>query len=669
MTFRAILIGLLLGLGIAVFGYFNDRILRQAFWATNLTPVGVIGFLLVGLLVVNPLLKVMRVRQFGSGEWCVIASLMLVACVIPGPGLMWHFSNTLVMPHHYNNLDAGWRSRQVIRYVPDGMLVDPADNYDEVVGGFMGGIGGKMIALDRVPWGAWRKPLSFWLPLLGLSFIAGICLVMVVHRQWSKRERLRYPVAYVLSELIGGGRESPARSIFRDRWFWVGFGIPAAILLVNGYSAWNPRSIQVPLDLSLEPLAKKWPALGGMRDKYLYLHPALYFAAVGFAYFVSSEISFSLGITNIVYAAAFLSLSTLGVDVTYHFLAGGNYTSQMFGSYVGIAMVVFYAGRRYYLAVLSGAFGVSRGEPVQRSVVWSCRIALLAAAGMVVMLVAVLGMDWVAAVLFVMLTGLMFLVITRINAETGLFMIQPGWHVVGVLLGLFGFSAIGPHMLVALAILSLVLMVDPMVCLMPLAANALRMGEPHDIAPQRLSRWMAVSVLLALVAGVFATIWVQYSFGGGDRYSWANTTAKMPFTMLEGRLQGLRSDPAQRQGLRWDQVNPNASFLCSAAVGLGAALTLGAMRLRYHWWPIHPVLLLVWGTFPMALLAPSFLLGWLIKAGVTTFGGSQTYRKGKAFFIGLIAGEFAAGIFWMIVGAAYYAWTGIPGPMFRLLPD
>ena len=43
------------------------------------------------------------------------------------------------------------------------------------------------------------------MPLIGLGFVAAICLAVVVHKQWSQREHLRYPIAEVAGEFIAGG--------------------------------------------------------------------------------------------------------------------------------------------------------------------------------------------------------------------------------------------------------------------------------------------------------------------------------------------------------------------------------------------------------------------------------------------------------------------------------
>ncbi len=675
MTFRSVIIGLGLGLGIAMCGYFSDWIMNQAFLTTNLVPLIAFGLLLMGLLLLNPLLRLLGGSQLKRPEWAVIIGLMLVACVIPGPGMMWHFSNNVVAPHKAYNALTGWRKHELIRYLPDSLLVDQGpiekgmganpENYDDVIGNFGAGQRSDKPLYETVPWHAWTKTLSFYIPFIALSFIGAICVMAMFHQQWSHRERLRYPIAYFTSELISGA-EGGRQSIWRNKLFWIGFVIPLTILLLNGLHEYA-GGIKIPLLIDLRPISRKWPVFAKVPDFFRLVRPTLYFSVAAFAYFVSSEISFSLGINSIVYAIVFLALSQAGFDTSGDSIVGSNHSYQMFGSCLGLALVILYTGRKFYSSALAKAFFIPVKEKVEPSVVWFCWGAMLAALGMVLMMTYALGLSWILAVLFVLLLGMSFTVLTRINVETGLFMIQPGWSIAAIMLAIFGFASMGPHSLIIIAMLTLALAADPMVCLMPMAANALKIGETENIKPSRFSRWLVVAVLIALVGGMLATICVQYRYGG-DGYDWADDVPQKAFQLLQTNLIGSDASPAEPQALNLSMFTTKGPFLVSAGVGLAIVLFLSMMRLRHHWWPIHPVLFLIWGTFPGNELAASFLVGWLCKVGITTFGGGQSYSKNKPLFVGIIAGEFAAGMVWLIVGAIYFMYFKVAPPEIRFLP-
>jgi hypothetical protein len=180
---------------------------------------------------------------------------------------------------------------------------------------------------------------------------------------------------------------------------------------------------------------------------------------------------------------------------------------------------------------------------------------------------------------------------------------------------------------------------------------------------------MVLAVLLALLVGVFATIYVQYNYGG-IQHGWLAMPGEYAFNMVNKNLAEFDTNWQQKVGLNLAKVRLNAKFLrflYAAGIGLALVLLCGAMRLRYIWWPIHPILFLVWGTFPMKMLAASFLLGWVVKLALTKFGGSQTYRKAKPLFVGIVAGEFVAGILWMIISGVQRM-TDRPYALFRVHP-
>jgi len=77
---------------------------------------------------------------------------------------------------------------------------------------------------------------------------------------------------------------------------------------------------------------------------------------------------------------------------------------------------------------------------------------------------------------------------------------------------------------------------------------------------------------------------------------------------------------------------------------------LALLRLRFAWWPLHPIGYLMLGTYPVQHLWFSILIGWIAKSLVLRFGGAKLYTDGKPLFFGLIVGESAAAGFWLLMG-------------------
>jgi hypothetical protein len=134
--------------------------------------------------------------------------------------------------------------------------------------------------------------------------------------------------------------------------------------------------------------------------------------------------------------------------------------------------------------------------------------------GMIAVPRLIAGLDLLIATLLVAMLALSFLIVTRVNAETGLLFVQPGWQAVGVLVGLFGLQAMDPTTIIALGILGVVLAADPRVCLMPLVANGLKLAETQRLKLPAVGGWMFVALVLGLALALPFTLYAQYDVGG-----------------------------------------------------------------------------------------------------------------------------------------------------------
>jgi hypothetical protein len=681
MTARAIVVGFVIALFVAVYGYVNDWVLRLPYFASDQMPISVYGLLVLGLLIVNPLLKRFR---FSGREWTVIFALVLVACIIPGPGLLWQFTGMLVFPINFQQTESGWGARDdhpaIMDYIPDVMLINGGKPEVRAVTGFIQGLGkaDEWMSPFSVPWAAWAKPMALYMPLILLGFAGTICLSLIVHRQWAYREHLRYPIAQVTAELIASDGK-PINPIFRNKFFWAGFAIAAIVWLMNGLQKYYPDVPAVPMEVDFTGIAEKYPIIlqAFWGDRLLKL--TWYFAVVGLAFLLSSEVSFSVGISHAAYVAAFLVFTAWGYDMANPYFAGGMYGYELFGAQLAGGLLILYAGRSFYKALLRRALGAADDptHPVEPHVVWACRILILCVLVILGMLHWVLGMDVLMACLFLGMVGLTFLIVTRINVETGLLFVQPNWQAVAIISSLFGLHALGPRMLIILGVLCLVLTNDPRVSLMPLVSNALYVADTQRLGLARLGRWMMLVLLVGALAAVPFVIYIQYDMGEKALYGWTPYSSRMPFDMLKAAVdtlsaEGTLATAGQADGWlgfqRLLHMDPSHHFLWVMGIGMGLTLLTYAARLRWVWWPIHPVLFMVAGSLVSSVFWGSFLIGWLLKLAVTRFFGSSGYRKGRYISIGLIAGETVMGIVWIIVGTCYYLQKQAPGPRIQMHP-
>ncbi|MBN1669574.1 MAG: hypothetical protein JXR37_00975 [Kiritimatiellae bacterium] len=678
MSIRALLIGFALALFIALGGHFNDAYMQQTFIVGNFFPIFVVGILVVVVLVVNPLLcRVRRNWRLSSAELAVVVALPFAACVVPSSGFLRTFTSALVMPAHYEKSDFSWQKNEVLSYVPDGLLVRPGpENEDVVLGGFLRGMAkeGEHISLARVPWRAWLPALLRWVPLFAVLMIGLTGLALVFHRQWSTHEHLVYPVAEFVRLLFGEEGQQPAPVITRTRLFWYGLLAVFGIHVINGLHAWFPAFIQFPTEIDLSPLRELMPGLASAPMSGGLFQASVFFSVVAFAYFLPSDITLSLGLTNLVAAAFGATLITYGVKMTSSYMGVGEIQGLLFGAYLAVFVMILVTGRAYYRRTLLSAVGLRPGGDVDRSAVWGLRVFLAMALVGTLMMVG-LGLPWPFAVVVVLLVTLMFAAMSRICAETGLFFIQPYWQATAVLLGLAGAHALGPRIMAVLAMACVVLTIDPREAMMPFVANALRVAENHGVPRGRVAAAMGLTFLLCLVGGLVTVLWLQYDRGAWLGDSWATQNVpKMGFELVDQQIQTMQADGVLAEsvgmtlGHRILAVRPDKRFVTWLLVGFGLFVSFAFLRIRFAKWPFHPIIFLVWMTYPIAKIGTSFLIGWAVKALVVRLGGGRTYRNVRPFMVGMIAGDLLGGLLWMIVGALYYAVKGFPPVKFSIFP-
>lgn len=696
MSIRAVLIGLVSALCIAGFGYINNQIIRlEPLESGHLIPVAVIGLLLM-LVGLNALLFHVAPRHcFRPAELAVVGLMAMIACSVPGRGLMEQFTTSLVMPIHLNRLNPGWQENKLLDYMPSDLMADgrtkstddgesrfaSEGKYARVVQPFVSGseTPDEYISLSDVPWSAWRKPLMNWLPLLLCTTLAVICLALIVDHQWREREHLPYPIAEFTASLLQREPHQAASSIFYSRLFWLGLASVATLRVWNGLAVWYP-DVLVPVELrfNLWPLEALWPPIRQGRWASHLMVPTIYPIAIGFSYFLSTEVSFSVGISHYIFVPLSAVLISYGVDMNTSYLAGGSMGWHRAAAYVAFGIIIFYTGRQYYGQVLRCALTgrVSEGseEDVSSTAVNACRILLLALVGMTLILIH-FGVDWTLALLTVALVMLIFLGVSRISVETGLFLIHPRWQPVGVFIGMLGAYALGPQALILVGFVCIVLCLDPSQSVMPYFVNALGVCNRFEAKPGRVA-WAGFSTYaVSLGLAVVVVLWAQYNFGAPMTYNWA--TSRVPSMSLRPadtavyklKAQGLLEESEGLSAIeRITSMRPDPTFFWWAGSGFVLVLVVSALRLRVKHWPLHPVIFLLWSTYAVATLHHSFLIGWLIKRSIMKYGGMGMYQKVKPLMIGIIAGDLIGVLIFMVAGAVHYVVLDELPPAYRVFP-
>jgi hypothetical protein len=687
MTLRALILGLLLSLFIAGAGYINDRVLDlESFNNGHQLAIIVTGLMIVAVVLLNPLLhRLRRGLAFRPAEIGVVVILMMVACSIPGRGLLEQFVQVLVMPFHWERISPGWREQHMLEYAPPEALVDSTD-YDGVVARFVTGSDranypspSPWDSLARkwrqVPWGAWATPLWTWVPMVLLCSLCMVGMALIVHRQWSAHEHLQYPIAAFTSALLERDESKAFGPMLYQRTFWMGFAMMFLIRLNNGLCQWFPDYL-VPVELSypLWAFGAKWPALYRNPWAWGLLRLEIFPLVIAFAFFLNSEISFTLGISQVLWACVCIPMVTSGISVVTDYDIGGWQGWHRAGSYTAFTLMLLYSGRHYYGETLRRACTRWRGHGEEAGAVWGWRLFLVTLVGLLALVIR-LGLSWPIAVGTVLLMLMTFLIVSRLSAETGLFFIQPGWQPFGALMPLFGTYSMGPTSIVLSALVCGVLCIDQSQALMPYLTNGLKIGEKLRLRPLPLATTTTAMWLVGILLAITVVLVVSYDFGTPTQYHWSYyRVPTMPFRAAEPALMQLKATDRLEasEGLSgWERLRnmkPERAFVWAAGTGFLGVIVFSFLRLRVPWWPLHPVLFLIWATYPLAAMSNSFLLGWMIKKLSLRLGGNRMVQRLKPFAIGVIGGEICGALVFMLVGAIYFFWTGSKPIPYRYFP-
>ena len=690
ITARAVTIGLVGGAGLAAIGFVNDSVLGMTQIVGNHLPVSVYGLLVLGLLTVNPLLRRLSPRRaLQPGEWAVALCITLAGAAVATNGMMRTLGPALVYPakHYSIGPRSVWYQRhRVLEYLPPGVLVDDGriGEDDRVVMGYVRGLQlDRPVTLGDVPWGAWARPLATWVPILVLMLLAGLCLAVIVVPQWADREHLAFPIAGFTRSLLDGHlpTEIPGvgqvRPVFRTPGFWVLLAVALGIHLVNGFHAYRPGFIHVPLSQWVYgPIVQKYPILGKVPGSWVQLHFPLYLAVVGFSFLVSREVSFTVGITGYLHMFVMAAMLKAGMSPGAEMSLSGYDGFFRVGAYVGITAAILHAGRSYYGPLLKRALGLRAGREGAPLPVGPARVMLSAIVGAIVLL-SLAGLAWPLATLAVLALMMMYLVLARINAETGLFFVVPMFGITEIVAGLFGMTAAGPAGLLMVTLFASVAMSDIRVTIAPLVLNALLVAKGHRAAPARVSRWMVLMLLVAIPIGGVVSIYACYATDApeGDwglttlipraAYDVASVTAETLAKEEDGALE--RSVGLTTWG-RLGAIRPSGAAMSWIAAGALIVLGLTFLRRRLPWWPLHPFVAALWGVFTLQWFCFSFLVGWFVRTAVGRFFGERAVQWAKPLILGLIAGELLGAVIWLVVGWIYYLRTGATPPPFAVYP-
>jgi len=591
-----------------------------------------------------------------SRELAVVFGFMLVISWIPST--QHDLVRQLALPRYEElSTNATWQEAGVTTRMPDRLFPSAEDGERIGETTHFGMIQGGL-SVGEIPYGAWVGPLLNWMPFFLLLALALLALTYVVHRQWTVHEQLQYPLASVANLLIRQDDEKPGGAIFRNRAFWFGCVFVFGFHLLRYLYKWFPNSMpQVPYAYGVAWYAKFPAELADVAKSFNMHWVPVSFAIIGIAYFISTDVSLSIGLTA--------PLGTLFV-MQYYLLSGNRVSTPDLdtfraGGFIALGIILAYTGRSYYFPILLKAvWPRRRGATFDADSVWAARV-FLAAYVALVLIVTGMGVGFLMAWVVVTFVMLIFLVMTRLVCETGLPTITTGVSVPVILSGLVGSAALGAGPLMFMTLLgSTIVMHTSSQLAMPYMATGLKLVDDNKIDLRRFAVAAKIAIAIALVFGFAAVVTIAYTKGQGnllntERAVWTQSVREVLMMIDFGRYE---SSQAAHGFAKLSLVKPDGTVVGLVLAGLVAVTVCYMLRFRFTKWPLHPLFFIVLGTDIAKYTWMFFMLGCLFKSLIVKLGGGRAYKRMKPLFAGFIVGEFMLMALVFIVGLIYHSVTG-----------
>ncbi|MEI6915651.1 MAG: DUF6785 family protein [Armatimonadota bacterium] len=631
VSWRAIIAGLVLIWPNAWWIYMME-IIRYSGHPTTISIFFNSILILLALIAINGLLRRFAPRfMFSQAELLTVYIMLNISSALVSHDFIQVLVPGMTHPFFFANSPNQW-GKLVVPYMKPWLSVRNKHTLESFYSG-----NDSFLAMYNLKY--WVVPILCWSAFIIVMVLSMLCLVILLRKQWTERERLAYPLVQLPMDMT-----APGAPLFRNRLMWIGFGLAATIDFWNGWAFLYPQLPLIPtksIDLTSSFSAKPWNAIG-------WFPMCFYPFAIGLGILLPLDLSFSCWFFFIIWKLQFVISSAQGFDAP-----GVPFVQeQSFGAYLGIASFALWSSRKHLGLLLRGAVNwkldlEDKQEPI------SYRLAgfgFVAGTIFLIVFAYTAGMRPWVAITFFAIYWMLALAITRMRAELG----PPAHdlHDAGpdrMITMIAGTGALGAHPgtdptgSATLTALSQFRWFNRAYRSFPMAfeLEGFKMAERSHMNYKRLGMAMALATVVGTFASFWAVLTLTYKYGAAARMAPPGVPLIFggePYGRLDGWLKTVQ-DPAMR-------------IHTVIAIVAGFVLTIGlnACRMRMGWFPLHPVGYAVSSSWSMNLLWMSLLLAWGIKGLMLRYGGLKLYRQSLPFFMGLILGECVAGGGWLLVG-------------------
>ncbi len=630
VTPRAILLSFLLLLLFIPIVFYVEIAWRKADVFVNLPAMGpiVVVLLLTGAMSLPVLRRIGLTRR----ELLVVYIVLLVAGPIFSHSVMlWMLCKTIAY-YYMGQADLSWQN-VFLKDIPTWF----APHSRSAVDGFFEGHA-------SVPWSEWLVPTLAWGAFMISLFLAAFCVVALLQKQWVRGERLSFPFAQIPLEIVREGADGKARLPVRVA-FWLGLGVSFGIAFINGLSTRYPSIPAIPLGPKPLMAWQRVGPLAGLGEIDLVLWPWM----IAIAYLVPKELSFStwffwlvdVGLTVIAIAAGATPQRPeewFGSTFPAPRYQGG-------GAVIALAIWALWIARGHIANALRTAFGrgekgADADEPLPYR--WAAIGLLITFSGMVYF-------GWVAGCRLVVSLVLMGSIIAyyvmwaKLRAETGMGFLPYPLEIQAAMEVPLGTAAFTSR--------EYITMMSTRWAFFPgfnesyeictgAALESMKIADSAGINQRRLAFTVIGGVILATVVGIPIMLLGVYKYGFFGLASAGTNSWLGSQSINDGyRITGPLMDP---QGT---DVNGLMAMIAGAAF----AVFLGAMRLRFWWWPFHPIGYMAAMCWGLHWYYMPFFIGWALKTLAIRYGGLRLYRSTVPIAVGVIVGDMVNRGMWAVI--------------------
>ena len=634
---RTFVIGLPLVVALCVLSIYADMVSNTVqFGVLQIAPPAVVA--LLGLALLNRgLVKWAKLKLLNPAELIVIYAMSLVGVMVSTRGIIEKLVPPLAYLPYFSTRE-NRLAETIGQYMPAwAMPFSPSyavGNAPPAISGYWEGNGG------HVPWAIWLGPLVAWGALWACVVMCFLCLATLLRKQWMDNEHLRFPLTALPLALAKD--EAEGQQFFSNPLTWAGVLFAFAVFGANGLAANFPDFPHFVTFLDLKPYFSERP-WNMMDSTPIYVS----LAAIGFAYFLPTDLLFSLWffflLTRLQDAMA-VQMGGLPTGIGTHnariwtgFQAAGAYLVLVFSwARVGwpsfkIVLKSAFANRAKRAQL--GAAGDDSGELFSYR---AALIGLVVSFGGIVLWLCEAGLNpWLALAQMGIYIFFIAVVMSRAVSEAGLLMTETSFLPQHLIALIYPLGGLGPGNTAMLGLTNVAFARDLRGILLSPFMDTQKMAVEVGLKPRAMCWPLLGSIALAFCASCAVFLYVNYAKGGLALYAYPKNNATNMFNNASAVSSGsgFVADATSYGGL---------------AVGLIVTTLLVWARAQFSWFPLHPLGYALAPTWTMLCFWFPFLVAWGIKSSVLKFGGIETYRKLAPFMLGLILGEFASAVFWSL---------------------